>query len=102
MTTPLTLSVTQVAALLGCDKNTLYAALKTGGCTLRHLRAGRRVVFPIGTLCADLGIAPRVLVTLGLLSADTAALFADPLVGSDSQASPTPLATADATRKAAA
>lgn len=99
--TTLTLSVVQVSELLGCDKNTLYDALKAGTCTLRHLRAGRRVVFPIGTLCADLGIAPRVLVTLGLLSADTAALFADPLVANDLQASPTPRATDDATRKAA-
>lgn len=78
MTIPLTLSVVQVAALLGCDKNTLYDALKTGTCTLRHLRAGRRVVFPVGTLCADLGIAPDALVSLGLIPATTAALFPTP------------------------
>ena len=79
MSTPLTLSVTQVAELLGCDRDTLYGSLKAGTCTMRHLRAGRRVVFPIGTLCADLGIAPAALVSLGLIAADTAALFAAPL-----------------------
>ncbi len=101
MTTPLTLSVTQVAALLGCDKNTVYGSLKTGTCTLRHLRAGRRVVFPVGTLCADLGIAPAVLVSLGLLAPDTAALFADPPVASEMDALPTPLATGNPTRRSA-
>ena len=92
MTTTLTLSVTQVAELLGCDRDTVYDSLKAGTCTLRHQRAGRRVVFPIGTLCADLGIAPAALVALGLVSAEVAALFPP-------ASSPTPLRIADSPTK---
>ena len=92
MTTSLTLSVTQVAELLGCDRDTLYDSLKAGTCTMRHLRAGRRVVFPIGTLCADLGITPGMLAALDLIPPAVAALF--PLASS-----PTPLRIADSPTK---
>jgi len=74
----LTITVREVSVLLGISDDAIYDAIQAGTCTLRHQRAGRRIVFPIPLLCADLGITPATLVSLGLIPADVAALFAAP------------------------
>jgi excisionase family DNA binding protein len=53
---PLTLTVEQAARLLGIGRSTAYELVHTGD--IPSLRLGRRIVVPLASLVAQLGVDP--------------------------------------------